>query len=70
MILNHGHTIGHAFEHLLEYELLHGECVGLGMLAENEVACGRGLLERADAARISNLLADASVYRQGIAAAA
>ena len=57
MILNHGHTIGHAFEHLLEYELRHGECVALGMLAENEIACGRGLLSGSEAQRIARLLA-------------
>ena len=55
-ILNYGHSIGHALEHLLEYELRHGECVALGMLAENELACGRGILARADADRIAVLL--------------
>jgi 3-dehydroquinate synthase len=56
-ILNYGHTIGHALEHLLGYNLRHGECVALGMLVENELACARGLLPRADADRIRNLLA-------------
>ncbi len=55
-ILNYGHTIGHALEHLLGYELRHGECVALGMLAENELACARGVLPRADADRIRDLL--------------
>lgn len=31
-ILNFGHTIGHAIESYYNMELLHGECVGLGML--------------------------------------
>ncbi len=31
-ILNFGHTIGHAIESLSNGELLHGECVGIGML--------------------------------------
>lgn len=31
-ILNFGHTIGHAIEGAKEHELLHGECVALGML--------------------------------------
>jgi 3-dehydroquinate synthase len=57
MILNHGHTIGHAFEHLLGYELRHGECVALGMLVENELARRRGLLKSNDAARIAAVLA-------------
>jgi 3-dehydroquinate synthase len=55
-ILNYGHTIGHALEQLLEYELRHGECVGLGMLVENALACARGVLARADADRIRDLL--------------
>ncbi len=33
-ILNFGHTIGHAVEHLSDYELLHGEAVAIGMVAE------------------------------------
>lgn len=38
-VLNLGHTIGHAIESYYNYELLHGECVGLGMLyvTSNEV---------------------------------
>ncbi|HEY3286471.1 MAG TPA: 3-dehydroquinate synthase [Gemmatimonadaceae bacterium] len=33
-ILNFGHTIGHAIEHLSEYTLLHGEAIAIGMVAE------------------------------------
>lgn len=55
-VLNHGHTLGHAIEHLLGYELRHGECVGLGMLAENDIAVGRGILPRGVAERIEVLL--------------
>ena len=55
-ILNYGHTIGHAIEHLLEYELRHGECVGLGILVENEIAVARGILARGTATAISDLL--------------
>ena len=31
-ILNFGHTIGHAIESSEKFDLLHGECVGIGML--------------------------------------
>jgi 3-dehydroquinate synthase len=55
-ILNHGHTIAHALEHLLNYELRHGECVALGMQVENELSCTRGWLPRPDAERIQSLL--------------
>lgn len=33
-ILNFGHTIGHAVEHLSEYRLLHGDAVAIGMVTE------------------------------------
>lgn len=32
-VLNFGHTVGHAIESVYHGELLHGECVALGMLA-------------------------------------
>jgi len=56
MILNYGHTIGHAIEHLVGYELRHGECVGLGMLVENELARARGLLADQVAERVAGLI--------------
>jgi 3-dehydroquinate synthase len=38
-VLNFGHTIGHAIEETMNLKLLHGECVGIGMLyfSSNEV---------------------------------
>lgn len=33
MLLNFGHTLGHAIEKRKEFQLLHGECVALGALA-------------------------------------
>lgn len=56
-ILNHGHTVGHALEHVLSYELRHGECVALGMIAENAIAAGRGLLSVGAGERIRALIA-------------
>jgi 3-dehydroquinate synthase len=56
--LNYGHTLGHAFEKLLDYELRHGECVGLGTIAENHIAQARGWLPAADGERLRVLLAD------------
>ena len=32
-VLNFGHTIGHIIESASNYKLLHGECVGIGMLS-------------------------------------
>ena len=37
-ILNFGHTIGHALEHLTNYKLLHGYAVALGILVEAKIA--------------------------------
>jgi len=55
-ILNFGHTVGHAIESQCRFTLRHGECVGLGMVAANHIAVGRGLLDRDSAGQISDLL--------------
>jgi 3-dehydroquinate synthase len=44
MILNFGHTIGHALEKITDYGLLHGYAVALGILVEAKIAELRGLL--------------------------
>ncbi len=31
-ILNFGHSVGHAIESMLNYEMLHGECISVGMI--------------------------------------
>lgn len=36
--LNFGHTVGHAIETVMNFELLHGECVALGMIAAFKIA--------------------------------
>jgi 3-dehydroquinate synthase len=44
MILNFGHTVGHAIETLTKYRtLLHGEAVGWGMRVAIEASRSRGL---------------------------
>ncbi|HUT79392.1 MAG TPA: hypothetical protein VM285_16965, partial [Polyangia bacterium] len=50
MVLQYGHAVGHAVEHLSHYELYHGESVALGMLVAARVgrllgACDDGLVE-------------------------
>lgn len=44
MLLNFGHTFGHAIEKLKNFELLHGECVALGALAAMELSRLRGYI--------------------------
>lgn len=41
-LLNFGHTIGHAVEKLMDFKLLHGECVALGMVAACHLSYKRG----------------------------
>lgn len=57
MLLNYGHTVGHALERLSGYKMAHGEAVSIGMAAENRVAVGKKLLKDGEAAEIGELLA-------------
>lgn len=43
-LLNFGHTIGHAIEKAMNFKLLHGECVSLGMVAASFIAYKREML--------------------------
>jgi 3-dehydroquinate synthase len=43
-LLNFGHTIGHAVEKLTNFNLLHGECVAIGMVASCYISYKRGYL--------------------------
>jgi len=57
MILNLGHTVGHAIEQVTRYKaLLHGEAVGWGMIAALYVAHRRGTITGAQAARLEELI--------------
>lgn len=56
MILNFGHTIGHALEKLSGYKLLHGEAVALGMVTESGIANRLGLLAPAIYERVQNII--------------
>ncbi len=58
MILNLGHTVGHAIESVTKYKaLLHGEAIAWGMLAALHVARARGTVSAAEAASIEQALA-------------
>lgn len=44
LVLNYGHTFAHAFEAASNYELPHGEAVGLGMALAARLARRRGMI--------------------------
>jgi 3-dehydroquinate synthase len=57
MILNFGHTIGHAIEAATEYkQLLHGEAVAWGSIAALNVAIARKTIKPKEAERITKLI--------------
>lgn len=56
MLLNYGHTVGHALEQLSNFAISHGEAVSIGMVAENRIATGKNMLKEAEARRIASLL--------------
>ena len=57
MILNLGHTLGHAIEAATDYKaLLHGEAVAWGMLASLGIAVQRGTVSNEQAVRIERLI--------------
>jgi 3-dehydroquinate synthase len=57
MILNLGHTLGHAIEAATEYKaLLHGEAVAWGMLAAIDIARKRNMVTADEAARMEQVI--------------
>lgn len=66
VILNFGHTIGHALEHLTQYRLLHGYAVALGILFEAKIAEIMGLLKQENFQRIALLLKKLGILSSSI----
>lgn len=61
-ILNYGHTLGHVVEALCGYgTYLHGEAVGLGMLAAGEISQAMGLWSAEDQTRQRAVIAAAGL---------
>lgn len=53
--LNFGHTIGHAIEKALNFSMLHGECVALGIVAASYISHLRGNLTKDELSDIEAL---------------
>jgi 3-dehydroquinate synthase len=56
MILNYGHSYGHAIERMSDYKLLHGYAISIGMVLANKIATKEGILDAESAKRIKKLL--------------
>jgi 3-dehydroquinate synthase len=55
-ILNFGHTIGHAIESVYQFELLHGECISIGMAGAFKMAMHLEMVDRKTAEKVENTL--------------
>ena len=55
-LLNFGHSIGHAIEAILTPQILHGECVAIGMIKEAELARYLGILKGVAVGRLQKCL--------------
>ena len=56
MLLNFGHTLGHAIEKLCGFSLYHGECVILGMICALKISLDRGLIRSSTFDRVYDLI--------------
>ncbi len=57
-LLNFGHTIGHAIEKLMDFKLLHGECVAVGMVAAAYISYKRGSITKEQLEDIVSMMKD------------
>lgn len=55
-LLNFGHTLGHAIEKLMDFRLMHGQCVALGCAGAAYLSAKRGEIAIEDAFRIQEML--------------
>lgn len=55
-LLNFGHTLGHSIERFMDFKLLHGECVSLGIAAASYLSFCRNQITRAELTALLSLL--------------
>lgn len=55
-ILNFGHTIGHAIETVMDFKLLHGECVSLGMIGALKMSLYLEMIDEESVNRVKRTL--------------
>lgn len=55
-ILNFGRTLGHAIEKHVNFKLLHGECVALGMICAAHISWKRGMISMEDFFEIRDMM--------------
>lgn len=63
VILNYGHTIGHAIEKVSIYKIPHGEAVAVGMIKEAKIAKLLGILDKRQEKKIEHLIKKYSLAR-------
>ena len=60
-VLNLGHTVGRAIETVSDYQLLHGEAVSIGMVAEVDLALSMGFMTQEERDSVVALLKKAGL---------
>ena len=55
-LLNFGHTVGHAIEKLSDFQLIHGCCVALGIVAASFISMQYGKLKKEEYGEICESL--------------
>lgn len=62
--LNYGHTLGHAIEVLSDYEIPHGQAVGLGMIIVDKLSTLNGLLPEDERKKLKELAFPLSEHKK------